>query len=183
MITVQPPKVNPELVPAYNESHEFTRRKPTYLSKKQEERDNKIARQIAQAYDSGDASRCLDIFFRKCHLLSNPVYWEILRTVWVGCGSTVLTHRFRPLMLSKRGARSWFMTVEDRKTFDNMKFPIMLYRAYDSEPDEGISWTSDWNWCEKYARMRNRKIKSRTFNKDEIYAYISRRGENEFLIL
>ena len=75
------------------------------------------------------------------------------------------------------------MTVEDRKTFDNMKFPIMLYRAYDSEPDEGISWTSDWNWREKYARMRNRKIKSRTFNKDEIYAYISRRGENEFLIL
>ena len=36
---------------AYNEANPFTRRNPTFLTKKQQERDSKIARQIIHASD------------------------------------------------------------------------------------------------------------------------------------
>lgn len=44
----------------YNETHDFTHRNPTYLTKKQLERDSKIVKQIVTAYDvECDNERCL----------------------------------------------------------------------------------------------------------------------------
>lgn len=183
MEIVSPPKVNKPVL-TYNEAHEFTRRKPTFLTNKQQERDTKIVMQIARAHDvDEDADKLLDIFFSKCKFLSDPVYWEVLRSVWVACGSTELAAKFRPYFLSKRRARSWFMTVEDAAALDSMQFPIQLWRAYDDDDDPGISWTRDYQWCQKYAEIRGRQIKTAVFNRSDIYAYISRRGEEEFLIL
>lgn len=168
----------------YNESHDYIRRIPTFRTKKQENRDSKIVGQIAHAWDvEGNPAKTLDIFIRKEKLLTNPVYWETLRTVWLACGNTLNAHLFRPYFMSKRGASSWFMTIEDAAALENMHFPMTLYRAYEFTPDPGISWTSDREWCEQYAKSMGRKVKSRTFNREDIYAYISRRGENEFLIL
>lgn len=184
MQVVPPPSVKGKSLLTYNEAHEYTRRVPTYITDKQRARDAKIAKQIAMAYDvEGDLDKVLAIFFGKCNLLSNTAYWEVLRTVWIAAGSTDNAQRFVPYFRSKRGARSWFMTPEDTEVLNSLEYPITLYRAYDDEDDKGISWTRDKEWCEGYAAAHNRKIKSRTFNRDEIYAYISRRGEEEFLIL
>lgn len=169
---------------AYNEAHEFTRRVPTFLTPKQRERDSKIVKQIIHAGDvEGDMQKVKDIFFSKCHLLSDPLYWEVLRTVWVLCGKTENANEFRPMFLSNRRAKSWFMTPEDKEYLDSLDYPVTLHRAYSDEPDEGISWTNDLDWCMKYAESRGRKIKTRTFEREDIYAYISRRGESEFIIL
>lgn len=184
MKAVPPPSIKDKRMLTYNEAHEYTRRVPTYLTEKQRARDSKIVKQIVTACDEeNDLQKVLCIFFSKCKLLSNPAYWEVLRTVWVAAGSTDNAQRFRPYFLSNRGARSWFMTPEDTEVFNTLEYPIRLYRAYDNEDDEGISWTRDKEWCEDYAKSRGRKIKSRLFDKDEIYAYISRRGEEEFIIL
>lgn len=75
------------------------------------------------------------------------------------------------------------MTLEDAETLKSLTFPIQLWRAYDNDDDKGISWTRDKEFCEIYAEQRGRRIKSAMFNREDIYAYISRRGEEEFIIL
>lgn len=83
----------------YNEIHDFTHRIPSFLSKKQLERDSKIAKQIVVAHDvEGDPEKMVDIFFKKCHLLSNPRYWELMRTVWCSGGNHSNVDKFRQLM-------------------------------------------------------------------------------------
>lgn len=168
---------------AYNEQHEFTRRVPS-LSPRQSARDGKIAMQIARAWDiEHNAEKSKEIFFSKCRLLSHPHYWEILRTVWAVSGSTENADEFRPYFKSSRPCKKWFMTKEDAETLDAMPFPLTVYRAYDSEPDPGISWTLDKEWCDGYAEAHGRKVKSRTVEREEVFAYVSRRGEEEIMIL
>lgn len=168
---------------SYNEAHSFTRRNPTFLSEKQKARDAKIVRQIIHAYDvEFDKRKVMEIFFSKCHLLSDPRYWEVLRSVWVICGEYGAT-QFRPYFYADRRAKSWFMTPEDADYLDSLEYPVTLWRAYEYEEDGGISWTDDYEWCKDYAERKGRRIKEAEFCREEIYAYISRRGESEFLIL
>lgn len=166
-----------------NKRSDFTRRIPSYPPKVQA-RVEKIVRQIVYAGDvEGDYEKVKDIFFRKAHLLPNPSYWELLRTVWVTAGKTENVAEFIPFFKSARPSRSWFMTPEDAETLEGMSFPITVYRAYDSEPDPGISWTLDKEWCEGYAATHGRKVKIRVVSREEIFAYVSRRGEEEIIIL
>lgn len=183
IVTIPTPKGK---VLTYNETHAFTRRNPTFLTKKQQERDWKIAKQIIHAWDVDfDKQKVMDIFLAKCHLLSDPRYWEMLRSVWIVCGSTDNASQFRKYFLANRRAKSWFMTPEDSEHLDSLNFPVTLYRAYnpDTPTDEGISWTDDLEWCKEYAQIKGRIIKQQQFTRDEIYAYISRCGESEFIIL
>ena len=169
----------------YNEIHDFTHRNPTYLTKKQLERDSKIIKQIIIAHDvEYDNEKMLDIFFKKCHLLSNPRFWEVMRTVWCAAGSHDNVDKFKQLMSSSRPAKSWFMTNEDKLTFDSLTYPILLYRAYDAKyKDYGISWTSNYDWAMQHAVNHGLTIKQQVFREEEIFAYVSRRGEDEFIIL
>lgn len=168
---------------APNTHTEFTRRIPS-LPKKQMMRDARITKQIVLAYDLyKDEERVKELFFKNARLLSNPRYWEVMRTVWVTAGSTDNAHEFIPYMMSSRPCKGWFMTPEDAASLDAMQFPITVYRAYDREPDPGISWSIDRNFVENYAKAKGRKIKSRQVERKEIFAYISRRLESEIIIL
>ena len=174
-----------------NRRTDFTRRIPTGLSDKQMARDSKIAMQILRAAeggtDGGAEQRVLDLFFRKAKLLSNPSYWELMRTVWIAAGSTETAQQFRTLMKSGRPCRSWFMTPEDAEALDKMEFPITVWRAYDAIRypmiDPGISWTLDREWCEGYAKSTGRIVKQREVYRNEIFAYVTRRSEEEIIIL
>jgi len=174
-----------------NRRTDFTRRIPTGLSDKQMARDSKIFMQILRAAeggtDGGAEQRVLDLFFRKAKLLSNPRYWEVMRTVWIAAGSTETAQKFRSLMKSGRPCRSWFMTPEDAEALDKMEFPITVWRAYDAVRypmlDPGISWTLDREWCEGYAKSKGRIVKQREVYRDEVFAYITRRSEEEIIIL
>ena len=64
-----------------------------------------------------------------------------------------------------------------------MTFPLKVWRAYDREPDPGISWTIDKAWCEAYAKVHNRVVKEREVSRAEVFAYVSRRHESEIIIL
>ena len=170
---------------AINERIPFTRRVAN-LPDKQRMRDAKIVAQLIKAGDEEeDYAKVIDIFKRKYKLLSNPCYWETLRTVWVLCGSTETSDMFRPFFRLKRPCRSWFMTPEDAAELEAMAFPLTVWRAYDPSynPDPGLSWTINREWCEGYANKKGRLIKSRQVSREEIFAYISRRGESEIIIL
>lgn len=169
-----------------NERTDFTRRIPS-LPEKQLQRDSKIVAQLVRIADGGtDAGaeqKLIDLFVRKAPLLSNPRYWEVMRTVWIIAGSTETAPLFRRLMKSARPCKGWFMTPEDAADLDAMQFPLTVWRAYDSEPDPGISWTIDREWCEGYALARGRKVKERQVMREEIFAYVTRRGESEIILL
>lgn len=190
---------------APNQHTDFTRRIPTGFTKKQLDRDARIILQIVRAYDEGGrgaAERVLDIYLRKARLLTNPRYWEVMRTVWVAAGSTETADIFRTLMKSARPCRSWFMTPEDAQALDAMQFPLTVWRAYDVKyiddlphdtspgdivdlpnSDPGISWTIDKEWCIGYARSKGRVVRERQVMRSDIFAYVTRRGESEMIIL
>ena len=131
-------RVNPGAF-AVNEQSDFTRRIPA-VSDKQQARVEKLVKQLVQAYDvEHNPEKAKDIFFKKAKLLSNPHYWEILRTVWVAAGRTDNANEFMPFFRSSRPCKGWFMTPEDSQTLEAMDWPITVYRAYDEEPDPGIS--------------------------------------------
>ena len=190
---------------APNQHTDFTRRIPTGFTQKQLDRDARIILQIVRAYDEGGkgaAEKVLDIFWRKAKLLTNPRYWEVMRTVWVAAGSTETADTFRTLMRSARPCRSWFMTPEDTQALDAMQFPLTVWRAYDVKyiddlphgtspgdivdlpnSDPGISWTIDKEWCIGYARSKGRVVRERQVMRSDIFAYVTRRGESEMIIL
>lgn len=162
---------------------EFTRRIPL-LSMKQMDIDAKVAKKMVHAWDVlHSPERLREVFFQDAHRLSDPHYWELLRTVWVAAGSTDTADLFRPYFLSGRPCKSWFMTVEDAASLERVKFPLTVWRAYDREPDPGISWTIDRTWCEAYAKVHNRSIKERVVERGEVFAFVSRRHESEIIIL
>lgn len=167
---------------AVNERTDFTRRIPA-LPEKQLARDAKIVSQIIRAYEAGRAQEVMDIFRRKARLLSNPRYWEVMRTVWVAVGSTETAPLFRSLMQSSRPCRSWFMTPEDAAALEAMPFPLTVWRAYESDDDPGISWTLDREWCEDYAKAKGRRVKQMQVSREQVFAYVSRRGEEEVIVL
>lgn len=74
------------------------------------------------------------------------------------------------------------MTPEDADALNKMSFPLTVWRAYDSEPDPGISWSINKEWVESYAKVKGRKVKSRQVERNQIFAYISRRLESEIII-
>jgi hypothetical protein len=41
----------------------------------------------------------------------------------------------------------------------------------------------DKAWCEQYAAAHGRRVKERQVEREEVFAYISRRGEQEIIIL
>ena len=176
---------------AINQRSDFTRRIPTGLSDKQMARAEKLCKQLVNIENDGKgakAQRIIIMFYNHARLLSNPHYWEIMRTVWVATGSTETSNMFRKMMKSSRPCKSWFMTPEDAMALESMQFPLTVYRAYDAEryPDDtdpGISWTLDREWCECYAKAKGRVVKQMQVSRDQVFAYISRRGEEEIIIL
>ena len=84
-----------------NRRSDFTRRIPTGLSDRQMARDAKITQQLIRIQQQGGqhaAEKMLDLFLRKARLLSNPRYWELMRTVWVAAGTTETARQFRLLI-------------------------------------------------------------------------------------
>lgn len=176
---------------AINQRSDFTRRIPTGLSDKQMARADKLIRQLINIQNDvrgAKEQRMIILFYNNARLLANPYYWEIMRTVWIAAGSTETAGMFRKMMKSSRPCKGWFMTPEDAAALDAMQFPLTVWRAYDAQryPDDtdpGISWTIDEKWCREYAASNRYEVKSRLVTREEIFAYVSRRGEEEIIIL
>jgi hypothetical protein len=161
----------------------FTRRIPR-LKEKQLIRDSEIAKRLIHALDvlkMPDVA--LEIFLSEQKRLSDQRFWETMRTLWVTAGKQENYTVFRRLFASKRPHRDWFMTLEDAAYLDALPEEFEVYRAAYPEGDEGLSWTLDKNFVEKYAKDLGRILLTRKVRKSDVFAYISRRGESEILIL
>lgn len=148
-------------------------------------RDDKIARKMVQAWDDEqDAQKLLQIYIDNKDKLSDYRYWELMRTVWIICGSLDIVQVFRNLMSSRRKYRYYFSTPEEAKALREMPDIIEAYRACDYENDEGISWTTSKEYAEWYKNQYDKKmVLSVKHLKADVFAYINRNNENELIIL
>lgn len=162
----------------------MTRRYPA-LRGKVLRRDARIVSRIISAWDiEHDSEKVLGIFMKEMHILSDERYWELLRTVWVVCGSMRRIYIFRELFNSKRSKRYYFSTPEEHALLRELPDVITVYRATNIPKDGGFSWTLSKQYANQYAKMFDKSaIIERQVRKDEVFAYINRNCEEEILII
>jgi len=162
----------------------MTRRYPK-LSYKVLKRDSEIVRKIITAWDvENDADKVLSIYLKESKNLSDERYWELLRTVWVVCGSIENADLFRKLMQSKRKEKYYFSTPEEAKYLRELPEQVEIYRATNNINDNGLSWTLSKEYAEWYKiAYQKDKVISQIINKKQIFAYIERNLESEVVVL
>ncbi len=167
-----------------NEAIPMTRRYPN-LPNKALKRDSEIARRIIIAWDLGkDADKVLSIYLKESKNLSDERYWELLRSVWILCGTVENADLFRRLMQSTRKEKYYFSTPEEAKLLRELPEQVEIYRATNNINDNGLSWTLSKEYAEWYkTAYQKEKIISKTINKKQIFAYIERNRESEVVVL
>ena len=169
---------------AYNEAVPRTWREYPEISRLQKVRDSRIVNEICLAWDlENNPQKVLDLFRRHHENLSDPCYWETLKCVWMVSGRTDNAGEFRRWMKSSRPYRRFFMTPEEEKRLERMSFPLTVYRACSGD-DKGISWTiseSFANWFQ--TNYRKERIDRKEVRREDVFAYIDRRGEDEIILL
>lgn len=172
-----------KLIQGRNELIPFTRRYPD-LKNKQLARDSKVAKRLIEAWDVKRSDDLVfDVFSKECSQLSDPRYWELLKTTWICAGSNERAEQFRKWMRSNRGYKSWFMTPEEQEVYRSLPDKITAYRAC-NEPDNGIAYTLSLEYANKYKGMFDKEtVNIRIVSKDRVFAYINRNDEEELIIL
>lgn len=167
-----------------NETIPMTRRYPN-LRKKVLERDSKIASKIIKAWDiDHDHEKALGIFLKEKDNLSPERYWELMRSVWIICGSNKTAPIFRKLMQSNKRSQFYFSSPEEVVELKKLPDEIKVYRAVSEKDDNGLSWTISKEYVEKYAKTFNKPIiLEKTVSKDEVFAFINRNNEYEIILL
>jgi len=167
-----------------NEKIEMTRRYFD-LPRKVALRDSKICKQIGIAWDfDQDKEKVFKLFLKNSQLLSSQRYWELLRSVWIICGSLENIEMFRLLMNSNKKDKYCFSTPEEAKLLREMPDEFKVYRACNEQYDRGISWTYDLGYAEYYKETFNKLlIVSKTIKKSDVFALINRNKESEILIV
>lgn len=170
--------------PKNNELIPITRRCPK-LRKKVLLRDSKIALRLALAWDSErNKDKVLSIYLNEYDKLSNERYWELMRSVWIICGSIEHAGTFRYLMQSKRTMKHYFSTPEEANKLRNMPNVFTVYRATNYVNDDGLSWTVSKKYAEGYRDMYQKKmILEQVIRKSDVFAFIERNNEREIIIL
>jgi len=162
----------------------MTRRPYPKLTKGQLIKDSKIVKELTYLFDvMNEKDRAVEVFFENKHRLSDPCFWEILRTLWIANGKMQNLDIFKRLFLSKRPFKYFLMTIEEDAAFKALPDPVTAYRAPAKENDVGISWTLSREFVERYAKHIGREVVERQFPKSVITAYFNRRGEQEIIIL
>ena len=167
-----------------NEAIPMTRRYPN-LPNKVLKRDSEIVRKIITAWDlENDAEKVLAVYLKERKNLSDERYWELLRTVWVLCGSVENANLFRTLMLSNRKEKYYFSTPEEAKFLRELPEHVEVFRATNNINDNGLSWTLSKDYAEWYKNAYQKdKVISQVINKKQIFAYIERNLESEVVVL
>lgn len=182
-INTNPYNDNMKLIQGRNELVPFTRRYPN-LKHKQLIRDSKVAKRLIEAWDFKRSDKLVFEVFSKEHTqLSDPRYWELLKSTWITAGSNERSEQFRKWMSAKRGYKAWFMSPEEQDVYKLLPDVIVCYRAC-NEPDNGISYTLSGEYAERYKEMFDKEtIKMRYVSKDLVFAYINRNNEEELIVL
>lgn len=167
-----------------NEAVPMTRRYPN-LPNKVLKRDSEIVKKLMKAWDlEANKDKVLAIYLKESKNLSDERYWELLRTVWILCGSVDNVDLFRKLMQSTRKERHYFSTPEEHQFLRELPSQVLVYRATNDENDNGLSWTLSKEYADFYKEAYQKdKVISQTIVTKRVFAYIERNLESEIIIL
>ena len=178
------------VLPASNELIPMTRRYPKLMGKVLR-RDSKIVQGLINLWEAKTDSNVETVrsmlfekYVKEAPHLSDERYWEVLRSIWIMCGSIERIDRFRELFTSKRKERYYFSTPEEAKRLRELEFPVRVFRAANDENDKGISWTLSLDYARKYKQTFNKEnIFHADVARENIFALIERNKEEEVIIL
>jgi DNA-binding CsgD family transcriptional regulator/ADP-ribose pyrophosphatase YjhB (NUDIX family)/predicted ABC-type ATPase len=132
----------------------------------------------------------IDAFEEVMDEMTDEQYWENLSSIWVDSESIGMeAERWKGLLQSNRGSRESFMNADEREEFATLPERFTVYRGYSRGDNEelGMSWSTDRNVAEWFARRfsndrRDIIVEELEVSKDEVFAYITRRGEAEIIL-
>jgi len=132
----------------------------------------------------------IDAFEDVMDELTDQEYWSRLSDIWVDSENIgAQPDRWRNLLLSDRGSRESFMTEDERAEFAALQPRFTVYRGYSENDQEefGMSWSTDAGVAEWFARRFAREdekifMEEMEVSKDDVFAYLTRRGEEEIIL-
>jgi len=132
----------------------------------------------------------IDAFEDVMDEMTDQEYWSRLSDIWVDSENIgAQPSRWRELLLSDRGSRESFMNENERAELAKLPQKFTVYRGYSENDQEefGMSWSTDAEVAEWFARRFARDdekiiMESLEISKDEVFAYVTRRGEDEIIL-
>lgn len=153
-----------------------------------QEREDKIVAEDWEGYVwMHEKPYRLEAFCDIMRKLKSKQYWEILGEVWINSENIWQNkQRWFKLLSSKAFDRQYFMSKEDAKFLEKLPNTVTVYRGFVPEQNhDGFSYTLSKNKAIWFSNRFNKKGKvlTRTVKREEIFAYMSGRGEQEVIIL
>lgn len=132
----------------------------------------------------------IDAFEDVMDEMTDQEYWSRLSDIWVDSENIgAQPDRWRNLLLSDRGSRQSFMTDDELAEFAALQPRFTVYRGYSENDQEefGMSWSTDAGVAEWFARRFAREdekifMEEMEVSKDDVFAYLTRRGEEEIIL-
>ena len=123
------------------------------------------------------------------YTVSDEDYWELLGSIW-GDSENIWQNltKWKRLLRSKRPHRARFME-EDREKLKDLPQQLKVYRGcIRGKNEKGLSWTLDKDrakWFSNRLRQKtqNACVLEKEIPKSKVFAYLTRRGESEIVIL
>lgn len=121
--------------------------------------------------------------------ITDKVYWETLRSIWMGSENIWQEMKdWRFLLSSKRKERGCFMDLSDRIVLADLPQTVTVYRGHHGVNENGYSYTLDKEKAQWFAdRFGSHKgvraVKTITVSKSDIFAYLNSRGEKEVILM
>jgi len=131
----------------------------------------------------------IDAFSSVQSEMDDATYWDILGDLWIESENIWQNLRaWKGYLRSKRAHREQFMSAEDRRVFDSFPATLDVYRGHQGRNAKGISYTLSKEKAEWFANRFHKKdragqVKHRQIAKQDCFAYLDGRDEQEIIIL
>lgn len=179
-------------VPFFEEASRFANQQ---LEAKRDLLNEKLNRQdISGAVFLFERPYRIDAFVEYEGELNDKEYWELLSTLWIDSENIPQNWSvWLDLITSDRAERRFFMTDEDWDQFDALPQKISVFQGINESLEndhkvnssEEISWSTSREVAEFFAKRFGGKgiVIEKVINKEEVFAYLTARGEQEILII
>ena len=136
----------------------------------------------------------INAFLEYLHLMEDEVYWSTLSWMWIDSENIPQNWNAWELLLkSDRGGRENFMGERDWSAFNGLpdSFPVFqgvnesLENAHNEYESEEVSWSTSEATALFFAKRfgGSGKITSKMIQKNDVFAYLTGRNEQEIIIL
>lgn len=123
-------------------------------------------------------------FNELCKGLGDYWYWFTLSTLWVSYSGWSDLNLWRKLFRARRRRRETsIMKPSEYRQFRKLPAELTVYRAHRIGETDWISYTTDCELAERWARQRGGYVKKYRLKKKDCIALFLRRGESELLML